>query len=164
MESDRKLGMKQTLKAFGAKWTFDSADASQWKLQERPGGWWVATHAKTGERRRAAVWKRGSKLHLSLGGLLIAGDLVSESAARGGARSGAAWDAELTAQFPGKVRKVLVSQGQQVAEGDSLLLVEAMKMEFAIKAPGAAKVGKIHVKEGEQLTPGQKFLDLEASA
>ena len=55
---------------------------------------------------------------------------------RGGA--GGEEHADLVAQFPGKVRKVLVAEGAQVAEGEPLVLVEAMKMEFAVKAPRAA--------------------------
>ena len=75
--------MKQTLKASGTKWAIDSAEAAHWKLEERPGGWWIATHAKTGERRRATVWKRGTKLHVSVGGLLLAGELITDSGCRG---------------------------------------------------------------------------------
>ena len=40
-------------------------------------------------------------------------------------------------------------------------MVEAMKMEFAIKAGSAGKVTRIHVAEGAILTPGQKLLDFE---
>jgi biotin carboxyl carrier protein len=40
-------------------------------------------------------------------------------------------------------------------------MVEAMKMEFAIKAEVAGTVKKILVTEGQQLTPGQKLVDFE---
>ena len=48
-----------------------------------------------------------------------------------------------------------------VAAGTALIMVEAMKMEFAIKAGTPGKVTRIHVEEGAILAPGQKLLDFE---
>jgi biotin carboxyl carrier protein len=67
----------------------------------------------------------------------------------------------LVAQFPGKVRKIMVQPGQEVQEGDALVMVEAMKMEFGVKAPRAGKIKTILVREGQQLSPGDRFVELE---
>jgi len=57
----------------------------------------------------------------------------------------------LTAPMPGKVVKVLVDQGQEVAAGAALVVLEAMKMEHTVRAAGAGIVRAIHVAVGEQV-------------
>ena len=42
-----------------------------------------------------------------------------------------------------------------------MLLLEAMKMEFSVKAPFKGTIERILVKEGQQLSPGDRFLDLK---
>ncbi|GIV33496.1 MAG: acetyl-CoA carboxylase biotin carboxyl carrier protein subunit [Chitinophagales bacterium] len=60
----------------------------------------------------------------------------------------------LQAPMPGKVLKILVTEGQQVKQGDTLLILEAMKMENSIKAPGNGRIKKVAVKEGEAIEKG----------
>jgi biotin carboxyl carrier protein len=55
----------------------------------------------------------------------------------------------------------LVREGDQVAEGAPLMLLEAMKMEFSIKAPFNGTVKKLCVQEGQQLSPGQQLVEVE---
>lgn len=55
------------------------------------------------------------------------------------------------APMPGKIVKVFVNEGDVVEEGRTLLVMEAMKMEHAVKAPQAGKVVRLHVAEGEQV-------------
>jgi acetyl-CoA/propionyl-CoA carboxylase biotin carboxyl carrier protein len=86
------------------------------------------------------------------------GEITRDQRAASGASGGT--DADLVAQFPGKVRKILTAVGTLVAEGEPLILVEAMKMEFAIKAPFAGTITKILVAEAQQLAPGDRFLDM----
>ena len=50
--------------------------------------------------------------------------------------------------MPGLVLKVLVSPGQEIAKGDGLFVLEAMKMENIIKSPVAAVVQSIEVETG----------------
>lgn len=57
----------------------------------------------------------------------------------------------LLAPMNGKVIKVSVAEGDQVRRGDSLLIVEAMKMENSLLAPKDAVIEKIFVREGEQV-------------
>jgi len=55
---------------------------------------------------------------------------------------------EVLAPMPGVILQVLVSQGQQVKKGDSLLILEAMKMENMIKAPADVTIDTIAVTKG----------------
>ncbi|HEX2691674.1 MAG TPA: biotin carboxylase N-terminal domain-containing protein [Kofleriaceae bacterium] len=57
----------------------------------------------------------------------------------------------LTAPMPGKVVKVLVTEGQEVAANAPLVVLEAMKMEHTVRAPAAGTVRAIHVAVGDQV-------------
>ncbi|CAM4322589.1 urea carboxylase [Paenibacillus endophyticus] len=57
--------------------------------------------------------------------------------------------------MPGSVWKVLVQPGQQVKKGDSLIIVESMKMEFSQQASCDGMVCSVHVEPGEQVHTGQ---------
>jgi len=58
-------------------------------------------------------------------------------------------------EITGSVWKILVSTGDQVAEGDVLLLIESMKMEVPVPAERSGRVASVTVKEGEAITEGQ---------
>ena len=73
----------------------------------------------------------------------------------GGPGSDAA--ASLTAPMPGTVVKVLVEEGQEVEEGQLLLVLEAMKMEQPVSAPHAGTVRSLPFEEGS-LVPGGAVL------
>lgn len=66
----------------------------------------------------------------------------------------AAGDTSIEAQLPGSVVKVLTTPGSRVAEGDTLLVLEAMKMEIAVKAPRAGTVSALYVAVGDQVQTG----------
>ena len=66
----------------------------------------------------------------------------------------------LEAQMPGLVRKVLVSEGEAVKQGQVLLVLEAMKMEIRVSAPHAGVVEKILGREGETVGRGQALIEL----
>ncbi len=130
-------------------------NATTWKFEQRSGGWIIATDADGKRMRFSAVETRG-RLSASVSGNLFSGDILQSD--RGSAGSGAG-DSDLTAQFPGKVRKIVATAGVKLKEGDPILMVEAMKMEFVIKAPSAGLLKAILVKEEEQLSPGKKLVD-----
>jgi 3-methylcrotonyl-CoA carboxylase alpha subunit len=54
----------------------------------------------------------------------------------------------------GRVAKVFVAQGDVVAKGDRIAVVEAMKMEHVLHAPRAGRIDKLAVREGDQVTQG----------
>lgn len=59
------------------------------------------------------------------------------------------------AEITGTVWKLEVSPGQSVAKGDTLLIVESMKMEIPVSAPAAGVVREILTAEGEMVEDGQ---------
>ena len=63
--------------------------------------------------------------------------------------------------IPGTVIKVLVNKGDKIKEGDSLIVIEAMKMETNIVASFGGIVENLLVKEGDQVKSGQLLLELE---
>ena len=67
----------------------------------------------------------------------------------------------LDAPMPGKILKIMVSEGQQVKKGDSLLVMEAMKMEHTLKAPRAGKIKTLFFQVGEQVQADKTLLELE---
>lgn len=81
---------------------------------------------------------------------------VAESRRRGaGGSSG-----DLTAQMPGQVREVLVEAGDAVTRGQTLLVLEAMKMEIRVSAPADGQVSKVLVAVGEVVDRGQRLVEL----
>ncbi|MDR7481521.1 MAG: biotin/lipoyl-containing protein [Armatimonadota bacterium] len=68
------------------------------------------------------------------------------------------------APMPGVVTRVLVAEGQAVAAGQPLCVLEAMKMETLVEAPAAGRVVRITVAPGTQVDGGAVLVDLEAPA
>ncbi len=66
------------------------------------------------------------------------------------------------AQMPGQVLKILVAEGQRVAAGDSLIILEAMKMEQTIKATMDGFIETILVKVGDVVAPGEPLVQISA--
>ena len=106
---------------------------------------------------RGHYWLEAAHLHLWLGAQHF--DLrlddprnreYSNSAAGGG----------LTTPLPGVVVAVLVAPGQQVAAGQALMVVEAMKMEHTIAAPHAGTVTALHCAAGDRVPEGKALLEL----
>jgi len=61
---------------------------------------------------------------------------------------------EVAAEIGGNVWKVLVTAGQKVAEGDTLVILECMKMEVPVLAPEAGTVAEVKVVEGGAIDEG----------
>lgn len=68
----------------------------------------------------------------------------------------------LVTQMPGKVVKINCQIGDEVQKGQTLLILEAMKMENEIKAGIDGKIKSIEVKEGEALDSGQLMIEIES--
>ncbi|MBS9991313.1 acetyl/propionyl/methylcrotonyl-CoA carboxylase subunit alpha [Vibrio alginolyticus] len=65
-----------------------------------------------------------------------------------------------TAPLNGIISAVMVAKGDEVAAGDPLLVLEAMKMEYTITAPVAAKVDELFYQHGDQVQHGSILLNL----
>lgn len=67
---------------------------------------------------------------------------------------------DVTAPIPGVIHKILVKPGDNVNEGDNVIILEAMKMESDINTNYTGKVKEILVKEGENVTEGQVLIKI----
>jgi 3-methylcrotonyl-CoA carboxylase alpha subunit len=84
--------------------------------------------------------------------------LEADEAAVGSAEAD---EALIAAPMPGKVMRLLVAEGDRVARGETLAILEAMKMEHRLAAPHDGRVSALHVVEGEQIQEGKVLLDLD---
>jgi oxaloacetate decarboxylase alpha subunit len=91
---------------------------------------------------------------------------VSAIAAAGGSTAGqsaapvATGGEPVAAPLAGTVVKVLVQPGQQVAEGESIAILEAMKMETSVSAPAAGQIVEVRAKSGDSVTVGDVLVTL----
>jgi acetyl-CoA carboxylase biotin carboxyl carrier protein len=80
--------------------------------------------------------------------------------ASGDRRTGVAVE-EIHAEMVSSVWKVLVTPGEQVAAGDTLVILESMKMEIPVLTESAGTVREMHVAEGEVLQEGDLIATVE---
>lgn len=113
-----------------------------------------------------ALWARGGRAgawELELDGRAVSAEVLdprSDRVRRLSAKAGAgARVAPLKAPMPGLVVQVSVDEGQAVAAGDTLLIVEAMKMENELRAPAAAKVIRVLATPGDAVEKGQLLVE-----
>jgi len=111
-----------------------------------------------GERLTAYVSSEGEKRWVTINGRTVV--LTKASSVRRKS-SGHDHASELAAPMPGLVRGVHVAEGEAVAKGQSLLVVEAMKMEIRIQAPRDGAVKKLFVKQGQTVERGQVLVEIE---
>ncbi len=108
-------------------------------------------------RLQARYFRDGARVHVWLGAEACEFTLddprtreFTATAAQGG----------LTSPLPGVVVSVPVAIGQTVAPGELLMVIEAMKMEYAITAPHAGSVTAVHFAKGERVPEGGALLEL----
>jgi biotin carboxyl carrier protein len=66
----------------------------------------------------------------------------------------------LTAPMPATVLRVLVDVGDAVKRGESLVILEAMKMELPVRASAAGTIRAVHCREGELVQPGLTLIEI----
>ncbi|HET8647351.1 MAG TPA: biotin/lipoyl-containing protein [Vicinamibacteria bacterium] len=101
--------------------------------------------------------REGGRIHLFWRGAVYVLEEVAEGARR--VQRHAAQGLE--APMPGKVIAVKVEPGQTVSRGDEILVVEAMKMENAIRAPRDGVVKSVRASVGDMVSPGVVLVELE---
>lgn len=77
------------------------------------------------------------------------------------AKAPAASSTGLKAPISGTVVKILVEPGAEVKAGDTVVVLEAMKMETEITAPGDGKVAAVNVNVGDTVSGGQTLIEWE---
>lgn len=69
---------------------------------------------------------------------------------------------EIKAPMPGLVLDIMVKEGDQLQEGDSIMILEAMKMENVIKAPGDMIIKEVLIKKGDAVDKNQLLINLDS--
>jgi acetyl-CoA carboxylase biotin carboxyl carrier protein len=64
-------------------------------------------------------------------------------------------ETRIVSEVTGSVWKIEAAVGARVSAGDTLLILESMKMEIPVEAPCPGQLASIHVEEGEQIKEGQ---------
>ncbi|MGA7753653.1 MAG: biotin/lipoyl-containing protein [Candidatus Sulfotelmatobacter sp.] len=104
----------------------------------------------------------GSDLHIWVGSVRYAAEVRDPRSLRGRVRAiDEHGPKKLTAPMPGKVVRILVSQGAEIEAGAGVLVVEAMKMQNEVKSPKKGKVQKILVNEGAAVNAGDVLAIVE---
>jgi urea carboxylase len=103
------------------------------------------------ERER---WEAEGKVEYISEIVLGEADTQSELDLPAGARA-------ISAHVTGTVWKLLAQKGDRVKEGDTILVVESMKMEFAVSAPVAGTINQLFCKEGAHVAAGQMLLIIQ---
>lgn len=67
---------------------------------------------------------------------------------------------DVVAHITGTVWKIEKQIGDEVAEGDTLIILESMKMEMPVEAPASGKIQAIKIKEGDPVTEGAVLIIL----
>ena len=112
-----------------------------------------------GQRHTAQVAAEGARRWVALNGQVF--ELTVPQAQKKSRRGKAGAHESLEAQMPGLVRRVLVVEGEAVVQGQTLLTLEAMKMEIRVNAPHAGTVAKIGVRAGETVGRGEVLIELD---
>ena len=69
--------------------------------------------------------------------------------------------AEIRAEMVANVWKVVASEGDQLEDGDTLVILESMKMEIPVLTEGAGTVTRMHVAEGDVVQEGDLIAVLD---
>jgi geranyl-CoA carboxylase alpha subunit len=110
----------------------------------------------------ARFWRRDDAIFiLHHGRTFAARDLTLAPASRGGAGGG---DGKLRAAMAGRVVARLTEVGAEVAAGQPILTLEAMKMEHVHRAAVAGKLTALHAAVGDQVTMGRVLAEIEPAA
>lgn len=113
-----------------------------------------------GRRFRVATARAGDRMWVWCEGVVY-----ELETARGPRRAAAAEHVGgLEAPMPGRVRRLVAVEGSAVARGDVLLVLEAMKMEHAIRAPHEGVLQRFHVTEGDLVEAGAELAELTGAA
>jgi biotin carboxyl carrier protein len=88
-------------------------------------------------------------------------DVLGEKEILGSFDSHGGGDGRIVSPMPGKVIKINVKKGDEIRKGQTLLIVEAMKMENSITAPADGIVEEIGVKVGEMVNSSTSLVSLK---
>jgi 3-methylcrotonyl-CoA carboxylase alpha subunit len=117
-------------------------------------GWYTV---REGDRQvRAAV---ASEANVTW--VFIDGAVWRVGNAEGGQRRASRGESSVMSPMPATVVAINTAPGQAVNEGDTVIVLEAMKMELPIKAPRGGVVTAVNCRMGELVQPGVNLVDIE---
>jgi len=98
-----------------------------------------------------------------MGGRLYEGQVLDERALLMAQRKGilGAGGGEINSPMPGLIVSVPISEGQTVVQGQTVVILESMKMQNELKAPAEGMVTKIHVKDGQTVDKNALLVEIE---
>ena len=126
-------------------------------LQALGDGWFVVTEGD--KRWRVAIAADGDATWVFVDGQVAKLDAVQNAPARGRAKGRG--DGGVMAPMPATVVSLNATAGQTVKEGDTLIVLEAMKMELPIKSPRSGTIKAVHCAKGDLVQPGVSLLEIE---
>jgi biotin carboxyl carrier protein len=118
------------------------------------GGWLLKLD---GQQTMAYAAAQGDTRFVNIGGQNYTLTVPNQRASR---RKVVGGGADLTAQMPGQVLDVLVSEGEAVERGQTLVILEAMKMEIRVTAPRDGVVKRLLASKGDVVERGQALLEI----
>jgi acetyl-CoA carboxylase biotin carboxyl carrier protein len=68
---------------------------------------------------------------------------------------------KIPAPITANVWKVIVKEGDEVKQGDTIVILESMKMEIPVESPRNGKIVKLYVQEGGSVTEGEPIAEIE---
>lgn len=131
--------------------------AVEFEAVERAGR--LAEIRNGGRRHRVAAAAFGDRIFVWCDGVVF----PFEKPRTAGRTAGAEHAGDLISPMPGRVRRTLAAAGDIVARGQVLLVLEAMKMEHAIRAPMDGILRKLLVREGDLVEAGVELAEISPS-
>lgn len=152
VEAERSRGGAMKLRLDGREATVEVLSVENSEIQARLDGRYV-TGGFVVDGAEVLVSLDGESYRLSKPSPPDVDDMESGGTAAG--------DASLTAPMPGTVVKVLVNEGDEVEEGQLILVLEAMKTEHSVAAPRDGAISSLPYGEGDSVSGGAVLVELE---
>ncbi|MBN2227015.1 MAG: hypothetical protein JW763_06590 [candidate division Zixibacteria bacterium] len=115
-----------------------------------------------GVRHTVCCMVRDGKVFADVEGMLLELTIPSEDGDMAGGDAGMVGEKDkIYAPMPGKIVKLLVKEGDDIAEKQPLVIVEAMKMENQVNSAANGKVKKINFQNGDQVNTDTPIIELE---
>ncbi|MDP5219338.1 biotin carboxylase N-terminal domain-containing protein [Ruegeria sp. 2205SS24-7] len=147
--------LEMKVRAKGAGWQITQEDVTTQLHLSRRGA--QVSVDMDGERRSVLAHLDESRVYLATQSGQLVFDEVTPSARAMDETGG-----QVVAPMPGVVLSIDCAQGDHVAAGDTLAVMEAMKMQHRIAAPISGRIARVLVSVGQQLDAGMELVEIEA--
>ena len=114
-----------------------------------------------GRAVQAHVVSHGGRILVAVEGRVYEFSTAQDGRGRERKSQAGGWEPEIRSPMPGKILEVRVGQGDEVEANQTLVVLEAMKMENTLASGARARVKTIHVAPGELVELGQILVELE---